>query len=102
MVITVKAHDSLSQLKLLYRALSSLDSAEAVERFMKDLCTPAELQAMADRWQVVPLLEQGESYRQIYEKTGVSVTTVGRIARTINFGAGGYRLALNSITKRGR
>lgn len=95
----MKTHDSLMQLQSLYQALSGLDSATAVKQFMEDLCTPAELQAMADRWQVVPLLEKGESYRQIYDKTGVSVTTVGRIARTMHFGEGGYRLALSKMKK---
>ena len=33
--------------------------------FFRDLCTPAELQAMADRWAVVELLERGLPYREI-------------------------------------
>lgn len=58
-----------------------------------DLCTPAELEAIADRWKVVPLLAEGVPYREIHDRTGVSVTTIGRVART-RTGAGGYRLAL--------
>lgn len=78
----------------LVEVLSSLGSAEAVDAFLEDLCTPAEIEALADRWSVVPLLAQGMSYRQIHEVTGVSVTTVGRIARCLEGGAGGYRAAL--------
>ena len=58
-----------------------------------DLCTPAELESIADRWRVVPLLLEGIAYREIHDRTGVSVTTVGRIARCLDLGAGGYRLA---------
>lgn len=58
-----------------------------------DLCTPAELEALADRWAVVPRLAAGTPYRQIHEETGVSVTTVGRVARCWDHGAGGYRAA---------
>ena len=60
--------------------------------FFTDLCTPAELEAMADRWQVVPLLHQGIPYRTIHEKTGVSVTTITRVARCLTLGSGGYNL----------
>ncbi|OLT39385.1 DNA-binding transcriptional regulator [Serinicoccus sp. CNJ-927] len=78
----------------LARVLAALDGPDAVDAFLDDLCTPAEIEAMADRWSVVPLLAQGLSYRQIHDETGVSVTTVGRIARCLDAGAGGYRAAL--------
>jgi TrpR-related protein YerC/YecD len=74
-------------------ALSRLQGAEAVKAFLLDLCTPAELEAMTDRWKVVPLLQQGMPYREIHELTQVSVTTIGRVARTLERGAGGYALA---------
>src|SRR5262245_36657350 len=74
-------------------ALARLQGAEAVKAFLLDLCTPAELEAMTDRWKVVPLLQQGVPYREIHELTQVSVTTIGRVARTLERGAGGYALA---------
>ena len=73
--------------------LARLDTAQAVAAFLEDLCTPAELEAMADRWRVVPLLLKGVPYREIHDRTGVSVTTIGRVARCLERGAGGYRLA---------
>lgn len=78
----------------LARLLARLDDPASVDAFLDDLCTPAEIEAMADRWSVVPLLAEGMAYRQIHEVTGVSVTTVGRIARCLEGGAGGYRSAL--------
>ncbi|MFK5645753.1 YerC/YecD family TrpR-related protein [Ornithinimicrobium sp. LYQ121] len=74
--------------------LATLDDPTDVDAFLEDLCTPAEIEALADRWSVVPLLAQGLSYRHVHEVTGVSVTTVGRIARCLEGGAGGYRAAL--------
>ncbi len=47
---------------------------------------------MTDRWEVVPLLRRGLSYRAINEQTGVSVTTITRVARSLSLGAGGYNL----------
>ena len=78
----------------LAKALAALQKAEDVRAFLLDLCTPAELESMADRWKVVPLLVQGVPYREIHEITRVSVTTVGRVARTLEHGAGGYHAAI--------
>lgn len=79
--------------------LARLDTPRAVAAFLEDLCTPAELEAMADRWRVVPLVAQGVPYREIHERTQVSVTTVGRVARTFERGAGGYAAALQAVAQ---
>lgn len=81
-------------LDALASALGSLRGGGEVRAFLEDLCTPAELEAMTDRWRVVPLLQQGVPYREIHDRTQVSVTTIGRVARTIDRGAGGYALAI--------
>ena len=86
--------DANTPLKALAEAFATIDNAAEMEAFLRDLCTPAELEAMADRWRVVPLLMQRVPYREIHERTGVSVTTVGRVARTIDHGDGGYAAAV--------
>jgi len=78
----------------LFRAIVSLKSTEECGNFLRDLCTPAELQALVDRWHVVELLQQGLPYRRIHDLTGVSVTTIGRVARFLSDGFGGYQAAL--------
>src|SRR3990167_8643764 len=78
-------------------ALLAMRSPGVLRAFLEDLCTPAELEAMADRWRVVPLLLAGTAYREIHDRTGVSVPTVGRIARCLDLGAGGYRLAAERV-----
>jgi len=80
-------------------ALVSLQSVNECRNFLRDLCTPAELQALVDRWHVVELLQQGLPYRQIHDITGVSVTTVGRVARFLADGFGGYETALERVGK---
>ena len=75
-------------------AINGLRGSDEVRAFLEDLCTPAELEAMTDRWRVVPLLQEGIPYREIHERTQVSVTTIGRVARTLDRGAGGYDLAV--------
>ncbi len=68
-------------------------------RFLVDLCTPAELRALSERWAVAKLLDEGElSYRDIREKTGVSTTTIGRVARFLKDEPHqGYRIILDRL-----
>lgn len=101
----MKHHDPSQkrELKSAARSLSetllSLETTQEVKQFLEDLCTPAELEAMVDRWRVAQLLKQGYSYRDIREITKVSVTTIGRVARFIEQGTGGYRTALDRLEK---
>lgn len=83
----------------LYKAILSLKDEAEVERFLYDLCTPQELETLAERWQVARLLEKGIPYRQIYEATGVSTATVTRVAKALNYGSG-YRMVLERKDKR--
>jgi len=78
-------------------AVAALQTAEEIRAFFRDLCTPAELQAMADRWAVVDWLARGLPYREIHRLTGVSVTTIGRVARFLASGNGGYAVAARRV-----
>jgi len=89
--------DAQADLQALATAFAALREVDDVVAFLRDLCTPAELEAMADRWKVVPLLQQGVPYREIHERTGVSVTTTGRVARSLEHGHRGYAAALASL-----
>ena len=77
----------------LCEALLSLKNADEMDAFLRDLCTPAEVEALVDRWSVVPHLLAGTPYREIHDLTAVSITTIGRVARYLNQGNGGYLAA---------
>ncbi len=97
---SVLPDDGIDAEAALYEALLSLRRVDELRAFFRDLCTPAELEALSDRWRVVPLLEQGMPYREIHDHTGVSVTTIGRVARCLSLGEGGYRLAADRVLGR--
>ena len=84
----------------LYQALLSLKNVGEMAAFLRDLCTPAELEVLVDRWRVVPYLLEGVPYREIHERTSVSITTVGRVARYLNQGSGGYLAAAARAARR--
>jgi len=78
----------------LFETVASLRTKEEAQRFLRDLCTRAELDAMAHRWQVAQLLDQGLPYLEVAKKAHASTTTVTRVAQWLRQGEGGYRLAL--------
>ncbi|WP_306015691.1 YerC/YecD family TrpR-related protein [Oceanicaulis sp. MMSF_3324] len=90
-------------IKALCDALLTLRSSEEMQRFLKDLTTPGEMQALAERWRVARLLAEGEkSYREISADTGVSTTTVTRVARFLTQEEHqGYQLVLDRLKEQG-
>ena len=78
----------------LFGAIASLQSRDEAERFLRDLCTRSELDAMAHRWEVAKLLEEGLPYLEVARRAHASTTTVTRVAQWLRNGEGGYSLAL--------
>lgn len=95
-----RKNGSVNAAEKLFEAISLIKTPDEAKKFFHDLCTPTEIQAMADRWAVVALIKEGKPYRKIYEETQVSVTTVGRVARCIMFGEGGYNLIYDRQEKK--
>jgi TrpR-related protein YerC/YecD len=86
----------------LCEAILQLRTRDECRKFLLDLCTPAEILAFAERWKLARLLDKnGLSYRELHEKTGISVTTIGRVARFLNQESyQGYRLVLQRLKGR--
>jgi TrpR-related protein YerC/YecD len=87
-------HWPTKQHRDLFGAIASLRDPGEVERFLRDLCTRSELDAMAHRWEVAKLLEQGLPYLEVARRAHASTTTVTRVAQWLRNGEGGYELAL--------
>jgi TrpR-related protein YerC/YecD len=87
-------HWPTSEHEELFAAIASLRTRDEVERFLRDLCTISELDAMAHRWQVAQLLDEGLPYLEVARRSHASTTTVTRVAQWLRQGEGGYRLAL--------
>ena len=83
----------------LYAAILQLQTVEEVESFFFDLCTPAELEGIVDRWRVAQMLVRKMPYRQIAAKTNVSTATIVRVARFLNNGNDGYRTIMRRLGK---
>jgi TrpR-related protein YerC/YecD len=75
-------------------AFLTLRTRDEARRFLRDLCTLGELEALAHRWQIVRLLDRKLPYLEIAERVHTSTATVTRVAQWLRHGAGGYGLAL--------
>ena len=78
----------------------SLRNVDEAERFLRDLCTLSELEAMTHRWQAAQLVDRGLPYHEVSKRTGASTTTVTRVAYWLRHGEGGYRLMLDRRRRR--
>ena len=86
----------------LCEALTCLKTPAEARAFLIDLCTPQEITALAERWEIARLLDKGGlSYRDISAKTGASTTTVSRVARFLNGDYGGYKAMLERVVENG-
>ena len=83
-------------------AVLSLHDRNEAKRFLRDLCTLPELEALTHRWQTVRLLEQGMPYLEIAERVPTSTATVTRVAPWLKNGTGGYRVALDRVHPKAR
>jgi TrpR-related protein YerC/YecD len=85
----------------LFTAVLLLKDIDECYNFFEDICTIAEIKAMAQRLQVAKMLSSGMTYTDIAEKTGASTATISRVNRALNYGADGYKIILKRISGNG-
>ncbi len=80
-----------------FKAILSLESEEECAAFLEDVCTIKEIQDISQRLAVAEMLNDGEKYQTIEEKTGASTATISRVNKCLNYGSGGYRTVLDKM-----
>lgn len=83
----------------LCEALLTPQTRTEMRALLMDLCTPAEIRTLSERWHVARLLDGTDfSYRDIHDATGVSTTTIVRVGRFLRQEPHkGYRLAIDRM-----
>ena len=95
----IPSRDQNVLLDQLCEALLTPRGREDMRLLLLDLCTPAELRTLAERWHVARLLDGSDlSYRDIHDATGVSTTTIVRVGRFLRHEPHqGYRRAIDAL-----
>lgn len=63
--------------------LLAIESAQDMEKTLRDLLTPSEFSEITKRLQIFKMLENGIPQRQIAEQLGVGIATVTRGSRAL-------------------
>lgn len=86
----------------LFDAILSLESREECYKFFEDALTAKEIVDISQRLKAAQMLKAGSSYSEVIEATGMSTATISRVSKALDFGAGGYDLAISRLEKLGR
>jgi TrpR-related protein YerC/YecD len=86
----------------LFEAILLLKNREECYNFFEDLCTIAEIKALAQRLEVAKMLREKKTYTDICEQTGASTATISRVNRCLVYGADGYNLVLDRMKEKER
>ena len=86
----------------LEKAFLSLRTENNLLQFLKDICTPQEINALRERWKISQMLyRQKYTYREINKRTGASLATITRVARFINNESNeGYKFVIKKLEKK--
>ena len=83
----------------LFDAVLTLKSREELYMFFGDICTPKEVETFAQRFVVAKLLNEKKVYSDIVKSTGASTATISRVSRALQYGEGGYKIAMERETE---
>lgn len=84
-------------LDYLFSAILKLENLEECYDFFEDLCTLQELKSISQRLHVAKLLNDGNVYNDIVDKTGASTATISRVNRTLQGGSDGYTVVFERL-----
>lgn len=92
-------HKETEKVKDLYEAILQLNSEKESYDFFDDLCTPKEIEQMAERYAAAKLLLEGETYESVIKKTNISSATLSRVSKCIKNGTG-YKTIIERQNKK--
>lgn len=75
-------------LKLITDTVWRIQDPQELSNFLEDMMTPQEITEMGERIRLVSWLLMGKTQREVASELWISVTTVNRGARMINYGTG--------------
>ncbi len=81
----------------LLQAILTLKTNSEAKRFFRDLMTRKEIEEFSNRFRAAEMLAANMPYVEIEQETGLSSTTVARVAKWLRGEAGGYRTVLEKL-----
>ena len=85
------------QIDGLCEAVLTIGTVEECYKFLEDICTIKEIQAISQRFEVAKLLKSKKTYTEIEALTGASTATISRVNRSLTYGVDGYKLVFERL-----
>ena len=82
-----------------FKSVLLLKNLDECYEYFEDICTIAELGAIAQRLKVAKMLREKKTVHEISEATGISTATISRVNKCLNYGTGGYDMILKRLKK---
>ena len=86
--------------KLLVKAIMTLENEEECKAFLEDIMTTKEILDISQRVVVAKMLSEQAVYNKIAEETGASTATISRVNRSFSYGTGAYKTVLARLDKK--
>ena len=86
----------------LFEAILTLKSVDECYLFFEDICTITEIQAITQRFDVACKMSEGKNYQEVIKDTGASSATISRVNKCVNYGEGGYKIAIDRMKEAGK
>ena len=83
-----------SDVDALFEAVLTLETLEECYAFFEDACTIKEILDISQRFKAAKMLSSGANYADISSETGMSTATISRVSKCLEYGAGGYKTAI--------
>lgn len=77
------------------RLLAEIDDEQLTLEFLTELLTPTEIRRIEQRWELVKLLEEGVSQREIARRLGISLCNITRGSRELKKPGSAFRSILD-------
>lgn len=87
-------------LKEISRVFALARTEKEIEGLLIDLLTPAERDALAERWQIIKRLLKGKTQREIRDELQVSIATVSRGSAALRDSKGSFRDSFERTSRR--
>ena len=83
----------------LLTVLAGMNDPDQVFALLEDLFTVREIKDTSQRLAVACILRSGSSYAQTEGVQDGSATTIARVSKALNYGAGGYQTAFDVLDR---
>jgi TrpR family trp operon transcriptional repressor len=87
----------MDNIKEIASLLAKTNQQKLIQEFLESILTPAELEAISSRWEIVKMLDKGVSQRKIAKKLHLSLCKITRGSKELKKANSPMKKMINKI-----